>query len=190
MIEASSAVKIPNVQYQIIGKKIVQMLLKQETVFNKFVPKEQAALCKFFTGLYPTQDEAVVARVMKNPELFVLKPQRDGGGHNLFGKDIVDELGSPTFHKKAYILMDMIDSLRVTNTLIKSATEIAVNAKCISELGIYGGFLKIMLQGGDQKETILFNEPLGYLLRTKEEHSRESGVAAGFGYLDAPKLVE
>ena len=126
---------------------------------------------------------------MKNPEQFVLKPQRDGGGHNnLFGKDIVDELGSSTFHRKAYILMDMIDSVRVTNTLIKSASEFMPNAKCISELAIYGGFLKVVVKG--EQETILFNESLGYLLRTKEEHSRESGIAAGFGYLDAPKLVE
>lgn len=164
------------------------MLLKQQSVFNEFVCKKQAGLGKFFTGLYATDDEAVMARVMKNPEQFVLKPQRDGGGHNLFGEDIVRELSRPGFHKKAYILMDMIDGLRVKNTLIQSTGDFVANANCISELGIYGGFLKAAAIQG-KEETVLFNESLGYLLRTKEEHSRESGVAAGFGYLDAPKLV-
>lgn len=144
-----------------------------------------------YTGLYSLSDTRVVKDALKHPEKYVLKPQRDGGGHNLYGDDIVEALSNPHLHKKAYVLMDLIEGVIVQNTLVTSTDKYYTpTTGCISELGIYGGFVKVSQQygQGQQQFEIKFNESLGYLLCTKDQESKESGIAAGFGYLDAPSL--
>jgi len=49
----------------------------------------------------------VVARAQASPEDFVLKPQREGGGNNLYGEQLQQRLGQRT-GLAAYILMQRI----------------------------------------------------------------------------------
>ena len=59
----------------------------------------------------------------------------------------------------------------------------AVEVESLSELGIYGAFLRA-------GPTVLLNRAAGHLLRTKAASSDEGGVAAGFAVLDSPALLE
>lgn len=51
---------------------------------------------QIFTGLYSLDDSeagnASYEMALKEPERFVLKPQREGGGNNVYGVDIPDAL--------------------------------------------------------------------------------------------------
>lgn len=54
------------------------------------------AIGQIFTGLYSLDDSEVgnasYEMALKEPEKFVLKPQREGGGNNVYGVDIPDAL--------------------------------------------------------------------------------------------------
>src|SRR5687768_13711441 len=81
----------------------------------RFLPDEMAKHTRAsFTGLYSlAEGEEGVAEIVKkaiaNPSNYVLKPQREGGGNNVYGEDIVELVKklSPT-ELAAYILMDRI----------------------------------------------------------------------------------
>lgn len=190
LIEKSRTIKIPNVSYQLIGKKIVQRLLKNSTVFEKFAGNQFQNIPQYFAGLWSCKDEKAIQLAIQNPENFVLKPQRDGGGNNLYGKDIVDTLKNPSINKSAYVLMEYIRSPSVFNSLVKFKSlknsdnqddSIERNIDVVCELGVYGGFLKCNGQ-------VKVNKELGYLLRTKSQESKESGIMAGYGFLDSPEF--
>jgi len=182
LIERSRAVKLPNVGYQLIGKKVVQRLLEKPSVFEHFSGGTFPGIPQYFARLYSCKDEKAVQMVLENPENFVLKPQRDGGGNNLYGQDIIRALDDPAINRSAYTLMEYIKSPVVYNSLARSrAVEKDVEVVC--ELGVYGGFLK-------HKGRIVVNKELGYLLRTKNRRSEESGIIAGFGYFDSPSFEQ
>jgi glutathione synthase len=66
----------------------------------------------------------------------------------------------------------------------------------ICELGVYGVCLWERPLAGEEGKggvggvRIRENFEAGYLLRTKGDQSEEGGVAAGFGCVDSPCLVE
>lgn len=51
---------------------------------------------EIFTGLYSLdfneEGEEAVKMALANPEKYVLKPQREGGGNNVYGTDIPNAL--------------------------------------------------------------------------------------------------
>ena len=84
----------------------------------------------------------VAAMANKNPERFVLKPQRKGGGNNVYGEDIrpfLAKVKSPV-ERSQYILMDLIHPPITNNYIIRPGKEAEVSS-CLSELGIYGIFV-------------------------------------------------
>ena len=70
----------------------------------------------------------------------MLKPQREGGGNNVYGADIKPFLekikDSP--ERNAYILMDRIQPPITTNYMVRPGQEKAQLVDVISELGIFG----------------------------------------------------
>lgn len=76
-----------------------------------------------------------------NPEAFVMKPQREGGGNNVYGRDVktvLQKLGSSR-ERSAYILMDRIFPPSQLNYIIRpNGDKIPEPAEVVSELGIYG----------------------------------------------------
>jgi hypothetical protein len=71
----------------------VQQDLANPGVLERFVSQAEATeLRTFFAGLWGLDDleepatAAVVAAAIQNPEAYVLKPQREGGGNNFYGK--------------------------------------------------------------------------------------------------------
>ncbi|KAG1858780.1 glutathione synthase [Suillus subalutaceus] len=130
---------------------------------------------------------------LKAPSL-VLKPQREGGGNNVYREAIPTFLDAlPAEEREAWIAMEMIETPRgVSGYLVRaspssSGTDNAstekkvVRAEVISELGFFG----YALFG----EGEVVEREVGWLVRTKGTESNEGGVAAGFSVLDSVVLV-
>ena len=119
----------------------------------------------------------------QDPEAYVLKPQREGGGNNIYRSSIPGYLKSlpDESHYTAYILMELIQHPPLSNSIIREGQIVSGNV--IGELGIYGTIL------WEDNGKILMNEEAGWLLRTKGKGIDEGGVAAGFGCMDSPCLV-
>jgi glutathione synthetase len=197
-IERSHAIKCPSILTQLAGAKKVQQVLatpddsSSPSILSRFMdapPEGISAVSKTFTNIFPL-DETPWGRharkIALDPELcqgYVLKPQREGGGNNIYRSAIPPFLKSlPETHWKSYILMEIITPPPVQNLILRNG--IVEKGGVICELGIYG----TCLWDHDTKE-LLHNEEAGYLLRTKGDKSEEGGVAAGFGCMDSCRLV-
>ncbi|XP_065212366.1 glutathione synthetase-like isoform X2 [Planococcus citri] len=191
-IERSKAIKCPTINYHLAGTKRVQQALAVDEVLDKFLKDEEKnkKVKGIFTGLYSLDlnaagDEAVEMAV-KNPDDFVLKPQREGGGNNVYGDDIpklLSEIGKSK-ERTAFILMNRIRPPVQNNFIIKPGdNDIPSNLDVISELGIFGVII------GNEKN-IIVNKQVGHMLRTKEHSINEGGVAFGAGSLDSPFLSD
>ncbi|KAI2630566.1 hypothetical protein GGS21DRAFT_207988 [Xylaria nigripes] len=196
-LERSAAIKCPSVLTQIAGtKKVQQILATPETASNPNIlarylsdDASSQSLARTFTNIYPldTSEAGLKARaIATDSELckgYVLKPQREGGGNNIYRGAIPSFLKSvPEAHWPSYILMELITPPPVHNTILRNGN--LEQGGVICELGIYGTCL------WDQAtRTILHNEQVGYLLRTKGDQSEEGGVAAGYGCMDSCALV-
>lgn len=190
MIERSRAIKSPNIGYHLAGTKKVQQVLALPGVMEDLLgDKAKAdALRDSFTGLYSLdlneEGDRAAEMAMKDPERFVMKPQREGGGNNVYGKEVKDALeklnGTP--ERAGYILMDIIQPPLIRNYMIRAGHKPLLE-DTLSELGIFGVVI------GNAKE-ILHNSVSGHMLRTKLHTSSEGGVVSGAGSLDSPFLVD
>ena len=137
----------------------------------------------------PSNEGIKLALDENTAEKHVLKPQREGGGNNIYRANIPPFLRSiPEKDYKQYILMELIKPpAEAKNTVLRSDGEV-VSGNVISELGIFGTCLWDTQPNG--KIGVLQNEEGGYLLRTKGKDSDEGGVAAGFSSLDSLVLYE
>lgn len=197
-LERSAAIKCPTVLTQVAGtKKVQQVLATPETPSNpsilpRYISSDSASvsdLVNTFTNIYPldeTESGLKARKIAIDPELckgYVLKPQREGGGNNIYRSSIPPFLKSiPESHWPSYILMELITPPPVKNTILRNGK--LEHGGVICELGIYGTCI-----WDQQSKNILHNEQAGYLLRTKGDQSEEGGVAAGFGCMDSCNLV-
>lgn len=197
-LERSKAIKCPSVITQLAGAKKVQQVLAMEDVVERFItdPKLAQQVRGTFAVIHPldTSPAGLAARKMalNSPEKYVLKPQREGGGNNIYRSKIPDFLRSiPESHWSVYILMELIEPPNLENIIIRNGE--AVRGGVIGELGVYGAVLWRDGEGeqrGKGAQAIVSNEESGWLLRTKGRDSEEGGVAAGFGSVDAVLLVD
>ncbi|OAD73602.1 hypothetical protein PHYBLDRAFT_181285 [Phycomyces blakesleeanus NRRL 1555(-)] len=185
-LERSLSIKCPTAAYQIVGGKKVQQVLTVPGRLERYVDVYTADLLReSFAGLYPldASPEGINAykSALAHPDRYVLKPQREGGGHNFYGQDVVNELKKLSVEERnAYILMSLIKTPPSKNLMVREGE--IIEGDVASELGIYG----IYLSDGDK---VLVNEVGGHLLRTKGHSTNEGGVAAGFAVIDSPLLV-
>ena len=183
MLEKSRAIKCPNIAYHLVGMKKIQQILAQPGVVERYLSAENSVLLrKSFTGLYSLEkDSAAFSLIKSNPSKFVMKPQREGGGNNIYGQDILPYITAEAEKNglDEFILMDLINA--PTRNSIMFRSDVAVETKSVSELGIFG----VWLSNG---RNVIINEAAGHLLRTKPSDSNEGGVAAGFSVLDSPAL--
>ncbi|XP_015793231.1 glutathione synthetase [Tetranychus urticae] len=193
LLERSKAIKCPSIKYQLAGVKKFQQILTDKNILKRFIRPEEGLdeLYGTFAAIYHLSDtpegNKSLEMGLKNPEKFVLKPQREGGGNNYYGSDIVTKLSEirKSDERNAYILMELIDAVPVTNYGVDYKSSLKsrnfVKDTIISELGIFGS----ILADGEQ---VYCNEEGGYLLRSKRVNDTEAGIAAGAGFLDAPYL--
>jgi len=189
LIENSSTIQVPNLNVQLAGMKKIQQVLTNPKIISKFVSPEIAKIIlKTFVKMY-SLDEIVVTSeggisasdlAAKNPNYFVVKPQREGGGNNFFGGDI-KKLISKINEKELnnYVLMEKI--LPTTHSAILVVSNNAELQSCISEIGRYGICTS-------ENGYITSNFDAGYLVRTKSEDINEGGVCSGFACLNSLKI--
>ena len=200
-LERSAAIKCPSVLLHLAGSKKVQQVLTDTTspILERFLPNASKGtldnLRSSFAPQYSMSDgpDSEGVKIALNPELaekHVLKPQREGGGNNIYRSNIPKYLKSiPERDYKQYILMELIQPPKAAkNTALRSDGQV-VSGEVISELGIFGTCLWRSKVGRAGAE-VLKNVEGGYLLRTKARDSDEGGVAAGFSSLDSVILYD
>ena len=199
-IERSSAIKCPSVGYQLAGTKRVQQELCLPGVVEHFLGDagDASKLRRCFAAQYSMQglgtsgqsagaDVGTLAAIdsaARDGSCWVLKPQREGGGNNLYGTALSQFLASNRATPAAlasFVLMQRIfPKPRLAAFLRQGELKILPS---ISELGIYGTFM------GDGEAEPLLNEVAGYLLRTKPVGVDEGGVATGYSVLSSVVLT-
>ncbi|RMB95600.1 hypothetical protein DUI87_27710 [Hirundo rustica rustica] len=190
LLERSRAVKCPDIATQLAGTKKVQQELSRPGTLEKLLPGRPEAVARIratFAGLYSLDEgeegDRIAATAIADPDRFVLKPQREGGGNNLYGEELREVLekikDSP--ERTSYILMDKIKPQPALNYLLRAHSPLQVS-ECISELGIFGVYVR-------QGQELVLNQAAGHLLRTKAIEHADGGVAAGVAVLDTPYLV-
>ncbi|WVR04500.1 glutathione synthetase [Kwoniella sp. DSM 27419] len=214
LLEKSKAIKCPSMALQLAGAKKIQQVLCEPGVLEDFLLGPRRPDVGFgegagrltqddvdrlrltWIGLWPMDNTALGQEAYKlahdHPERYVLKPQREGGGNNIYRHDIPPHLaqlaGEPREEgepekKEAYILMELIEPPKgLHNWLVRGGDNKARKADIVSELGVYG----VMLYGGGQA----VNQGAGTLLRTKGRESDEGGVAIGISSIDSPLLID
>lgn len=192
MIERSTAVKCPTIQYHLAGTKKVQQELSRPGVLETFLtePKKIESVRQLFVGLYGLDfdelGEQALQMALDEPEKFVLKPQREGGGNNIYGIKVRDAMLNMKQSKEraAYILMERIIPPVVKGYILRAGVKSPPPLMdLVTEIGIYGVII------GDEQNVIV-NKQVGHMLRTKSSTSDEGGVAAGIGALDCPFLID
>jgi glutathione synthase len=115
---------------------------------------------------------AAIQQALNNPNDYVLKPQREGGGNNFYREQMVEKIHSMSKEElSSYILMERIVPTPQIATMVRLGAKIECSTIC--ELGVFG----LLLRGGDGER--LVNQYGGYLLRVKPVDADEGGVATG-----------
>jgi len=185
-IEISRAIKCPTAAYQLVGTKKMQQIFSDPNILKKYLdsPLEVEIIQSCFTKLYsldPEVAQEIIPKVLENPNNYVMKPQREGGGNLLTNETMVKAL--TTFSPEdlsSYILMDRIFPEPQLSYLHRNGKIEIENA--ISELGIFGVYI------GDENNTY-YNDVAGSLLRTKPSNKEDGGVSAGVAVLDSVYLI-
>ena len=206
-LEKSAAIKCPSVLTHLAGAKKIQQVLASPSSshLSHFLsnPAITQKVRNTFTNIFPLDDSEAglkAQRLALNPVTargYVLKPQREGGGNNIYRDAIPSFLRNevPKEKWKSYILMELIEPPALSNSIFRNG-EIQTGG-VVNELGVFGVCLWRSAVGEmgrrqirDEKVEILENFSAGYLLRTKRKESEEGGVAAGFGSIDSAFLVD
>lgn len=196
LVERSLSVKCPSLAQHLAGTKKVQQQLAAPGELERFTrtAAEASLLRGCFARLYGLDDQeeggaaaaaavdAIVAEARGAPGGYVLKPQREGGGNNLYGAELAEALGTMSRSERAsFILMERIRPPTCSMPLMREGE--LDGGECTCELGVYG----VMLSDGAEE---LVNECAGHLLRVKLDGVDEGGVCAGFAVLSSPLLHE
>ena len=191
LIEHSSAIQTPDLWMQLAGMKKIQQALTRPEILSQFapkpwIPKMASTFVKMHSFDEDTGAQGISQKAIdlanKNPESWVLKPQREGGGNNYFGKEMTQKLKiMPTSELKAHVLMERIlPRSHPAWLMVQGQSDYT---SCVSEIGRYGVLLA-------NRGTIELNSDCGYLVRTKSEDVNEGGVCAGYSCLNTLCLEE
>lgn len=181
ILEISQAVKCPSVDLQLLTFKKIQEVLGGESVWEEFNGKFCDDIKPFFKDVFLPREEWDDAKV--NYKNYVLKTQREGGGHNYFGEKIRDQL-EKNDELWMYSLMKRVFPIRFPANLLRNNQ--LWSGEAVSELGVFG---KILVKF-DSPNTLLANEEIGCMMRTKPHDTDEGGVNAGYAFVDSPYLAE
>ena len=203
-LERSAAIKCPSILTHLAGSKKIQQILAMPSsphldrfLANTSHRRNVDRLRATFATIYPLDNSEQgrqalsIARDSSKSLKYVLKPQREGGGNNIYGAKIPDHLlslGDDERKYRSHILMELIEPPALSNSILRNGE--VQSGGVIGELGIYGTCLWRTTDEGSTGSRVLLNEEAGYLLRTKGRESEEGGVAAGFGAVDSVCLVE
>eukprot|EP01126_Amoeba_proteus_P051670 TRINITY_DN618_c0_g1_i13.p1 TRINITY_DN618_c0_g1~~TRINITY_DN618_c0_g1_i13.p1 ORF type:complete len:314 (-),score=65.03 TRINITY_DN618_c0_g1_i13:172-1113(-) len=184
-MEMSAAFVCPNIRYHLCGTKKMQQVWTNPGVLEKFLSQEEANFLRScFAGQYSLDTEdnpaEIISQALKSPDLYVMKPQREGGGNLLSKEKMCTALRTLSpMELQSYIIMDKILPV-VEETYFLSERGVVVGPG-ISELGTYSVII------ADEKEEYV-NESVGVLLRTKSDGVEDGGVCSGIAFLNSVVL--
>ena len=202
-LERSAAIKCPTILTHLAGSKKIQQVLTTPSSphLERFLSSTSSAeyinrVRATFAAIYPLDDTAAgkhaigIATDAGKASGYVLKPQREGGGNNIYGLKIppfIKSLGEDGKKYRGHILMELIEPPALRNSVFRNGG--VTSGEVIGELGVYGVCL---WHYGEEVAgpKILENWEAGFLLRTKGRESEEGGVAAGFGAVDSVCLID
>lgn len=122
----------------------------------------------------------------KTSKDYVLKPSLEGGGHNIYGRDIPSFLARiPKDMWRNYILMKKITSPPIHNHLM--SPQDLYTGPVISELGVFG--VCLWKKTEDRVEILDEKDPC-WSFKAKSAGVDEMSVVKGYGCFDSPALVE
>ena len=201
-LERSAAIKCPSILLHLSGSKKIQQVLTDAStnLLSRFLPNASDEVLNNLRASFapqysmsdgPNSEGVNIALDPTRAQFHVLKPQREGGGNNIYRKNI------PTYlcrilerEYKQYILMELIQPPNKAKNVALRSDGRVLRGDVISELGIFGTCLFRGQKGDGAKSEVLMNEEGGYLMRTKARDSDEGGVAAGFSSLDSLILYD
>ncbi|KAG8885934.1 hypothetical protein FRB98_001540 [Tulasnella sp. 332] len=200
-LERSTAIKCPTIPVQLAGGKKIQQVLTEpgilemflqdpakwgdaKTGHQEFSEHDLLEIRDTWVDMWGLDEPTGIARARENAHSLVLKPQREGGGNNVYKANIPPFLDTlPEKEREAWIAMELIRYPRgVKNWLVKAGDARAIEKEVVNELGVFGWVL--FRDGEPVKE-----KEAGWLVRTKGNESDEGGVAVGFSVLDSLVLV-
>jgi glutathione synthase len=187
IIENSNAIAVPDIATHLAGMKKVQQELVRPEILARFIDskEERDLLSQTFMEMHSLEmneeGETSTKVALGDPERWVIKPQREGGGNNVYGSNIPQFLNDISREMRAtHILMERIKPIPEVSILLRDGN--VWSGETISELGIFGILLI--------KDNIsILNDATGYLVRTKPANVEEGGVATGYAYLNAINLT-
>lgn len=203
-LERSASIKCPSILTHLAGSKKIQQILATPSSphISQFLSCTSSAayidrIRATFAAIYPLDDTAEgkhaisIATDANKAKGYVLKPQREGGGNNIYGLKIppfIISLGDDSKKYRGHILMELIEPPLLRNSIFRNGE--VTSGEVIGELGVYGVCLWRHDRGEKGQREILENWEAGHLLRTKGRESEEGGVAAGFGAVDSVCLID
>ena len=86
------------------------------------------------------EGDSAIKLGMENPRNYVLKPQREGGGNNVYDEEVKSYLKKikDTEERSAWILMERIHPPLQKNYMLRPALPEPLFTDFVSELGIFG----------------------------------------------------
>jgi glutathione synthase len=205
MLEQSRAIQCPSIALQLAGSKKVQQQLTKPGVLERFLGGRRHLRCeRVFSqremdelrdtwvamwgldeGPEGSSGDDGLQSTRRNASNLVLKPQREGGGNNIYTDAIPAFLDAlPPHERRAWIAMELIKSQGFTSYVASAGMDRPLQLHAVSELGIFG-YALFGYRDGRVKE-----KEVGYLVRTKRRGCNEGGVAAGFAFLDSLLLLD
>lgn len=109
---------------------------RRDCALERFLGDESAAipaLRRLFAGLYGLERDApitlteLIEKVKKHPHGFVMKPQREGGGNNIYGDRVFEALSHMAREElEWHIIMERIQPSTQSITLLKDGQHVEV----------------------------------------------------------------
>lgn len=180
---------------QLATSKRVQMLLSSmdELTLTQFgLTLPEASMIKALLGeMHPVTAENGQLIAESPIDTWVLKNQGEGGGHCLFGADILQKLAElePAQYPVWSLMRRLHPQPRATQALVVRNGEIHVIDDLIPEIGIFSVHLN-GLPAVNHKTNTDSPSYAGYLIRSKSARVTEGGVHSGQGVLDSLMLRE
>ena len=196
-IERSRAIKCPSLALQLVGAKVFQTVLTKPEILERFLSPcdhhKKKQISETFVSFYPINNDVLKMVQKFGAENYVLKQNREGGGYNIFGREIIPKLGDilRTGKQEEYLLMDYINQTPEIGYVIghKNRPLVTQNSKNGSnllntELGIFGSIL--VTPCGNE----IFSAESSYLLRVKPVGCNELGIMSGQGAVSSLNLID
>ena len=193
LIELSTAIKVPDINTFLTTFKIFQYELSKPQIMMHYCQNDLIIndILRFFGGIYNIRDmdvekqKELFSQIKTDPNKYILKPMREGGGNNIFGdklKELIPEEGNePNDILKNSVIVDKIDAAVHESVVLRNEKINLQNS--ISEYSIYGIILS-------NENNLYINKSVSFLVRTKNKDEIEGGIMEGAGAVDLPCLLD